>query len=292
MKTIYLTFLALNIFLSSCVVYHKTEDVHKTITTNINLVEKNQISTDIDYRNKINIYQWLEEYIVNKDLYPFKSITIHKNDMSEIHRKLSQKTNKIKGLKFTFERLSKGKKEIKSNEKIWSEFKEIKKSMKNISTEINDLNLKYVSASNAFSNSISNSNFKTLNKNELKTNFENTFSQFSIHLKSTNEDVIRYREELENAKKNIPDSIYIQKSDILNNIEKLLSDTEIKQTEIKQYLIVLLNQPILLNQKDQIWIGENTKTQIHINKINDGMSKINEAQGVFNSLSNKLNENY
>ena len=187
------------LFLSSCVVYYKTEDVRKTIVSNVNIAKENQSSTNKDYRDKLDAYQWLEGYILNKDLEPFKSITNYKNEMFKTYEVIRIKTDEIKVLQFTFENLAKGKKKIKSNEEIWQDFKEIKKKMKRLSSEIDRLNPKYVAASNALGNAISNSHFKILNKNELKTNIENNISQLRESSESTRIKITRYRRELDNA---------------------------------------------------------------------------------------------
>ena len=277
------------LFLSSCVVYYKTEDVRKTIVSNVNIAKENQSSTNKDYRDKLDAYQWLEGYIVNKDLEPFKSITGHKNDMKNKYNALRLKTDEIKALQLNFEALAKGKKEIKSNEDTWKEFKTIKSNMKSISAEIDQLNPKYVSASNALGNAISNSQFKLLNKTELKTNIETNISQLRTSSESARIKITRYRRELDNAKNSIPDSTYRQKRNALNQMDELLAESDRTQSEITQSLTQLLTNQKLMRQRDEIWTGENTKTQIQVKKIQDGISQIKEAQAVFNKLAAALN---
>tara|TARA_B100000524_G_scaffold15140_1_gene8248 strand:+ start:5692 stop:6570 length:879 start_codon:yes stop_codon:yes gene_type:complete len=278
------------LFLSSCVVYYKTEDVRKTIVSNVNTAKENQSSTDNDYRDKLDAYQWLEGYILNKNLEPFKSITKHKNEMSKSYEALRLKTDEIKALQFTFESLAKGKKKIKSDEEIWQDFKEIKKNMKRISAEIDRLNPKYAAASNALGNAISNSHFKILNKNELKTNIENNISQLRESSESTRIKITRYRRELDNAKNKIADSTYTQRSEMLNQMDQLLSGTENTQTDIQSALAELL-KPLMLRSRNEIWTGKNTTTQKNIQIIQDGISQIKETQALFNKLASSLNEN-
>ena len=278
------------LFLSSCVVYYKTEDVRKTIVSNVNIAKENQSSTDNDYRDKLDTYQWLEGYILNKDLEPFKSITKHKNEMSKSYEALRLKTDEIKALQFTFESLAKGKKKIKSEEEIWQDFKEIKKNMKRISAEIDRLNPKYAAASNALGNAISNSHFKILNKNELKTNIENNIAQLRESSESTRIKITRYRRDLDNAKNKITDSTYTQRSEMLNQMDQLLSGTENTQTDIQSALAELL-KPLMLRSRNEIWTGKNTTTQKNIQIIQDGISQIKETQALFNKLASSLNEN-
>ena len=52
--------------------------------------------------------------------------------MTQICDELNHKTEEIMVLQISFEELSRGKKEIKSNEEAWKKFKVIKKNMKNI----------------------------------------------------------------------------------------------------------------------------------------------------------------
>ena len=277
------------LFLSSCVVYYKTEDIRKTIASNVNIAKENQSSTNKDYRDKLDAYQWLEGYIVNKDLEPFKSITGHRNDMKNKYSALLIKTDEIKALQLTFDALAKGKKEIKSNDDTWKEFKSIKSNMKSISAEIDQLNPKYVSASHALGNAISNSQFKLLNKTELKTNIENNISQLRTSSESARIKITRYRRELDNAQNNIPDSTYRQKRNALNQMDELLAESDRTQSEITKSLTQLLTNQKLMHQRDEIWTGENTKTQIQVKKIQDGISQRKEAQAVFNKLAAALN---
>ena len=290
MKKIFLTLLIPIVFLSSCVVYYKTEDVRKTIVANVNIANDNQASTNKDYGDKLDTYQWLDGYILNKDLEPFKSITKHKNDMSKSYEALRLKTDEIKALQFTFEALAKGKKKIKSDEDIWQDFKEIKKKMKSISTEIDRLNPKYVAASNALGIAISNSHFKILNKKELKTNIENNIAQLRESSESTRIKITRYRRELDNAKNRIADSTYRNGSEVLNQMDQLLSKTAQTQTDIQRALAELL-KPEMLRSRNEIWTGKNTTTEINVTKIQDGISKIKETQALFNKLAASLNDN-
>ena len=289
MKKIFLPLTIPILLLSSCVVYYETADVRKNIDSNVAIASDNQAKTNEDYSNKLDTYQWLEGFILNKELEPFKSTTRHKVKMSKTYEDLRLKTNEIKALKMTFENLAKGKKKIKSNEDIWQEFKEIKKKMKSIKAEIDRLNPKYVSSSNEFANSISTSNFKILNKNELKTNIENNLSELSNSIERTNRNMKRSKRELEGAKHKINDSTYRQRIDILNQMDQLLSETEIVQGEITQALDELLNKAEILRNRDEIWTGPNTKTQKHVSSIQDRITQIKNKQAIFNKLALSLN---
>jgi hypothetical protein len=277
------------LFLSSCVVYYKTDDVRKTIVSNVNIAKENQSSTNKDYRHKLDNYKWLEASIVNKDLEPFKSITKYKNKMFKTYEAIGVKTDEIKALQLTFDALAKGKKEIKSNEDTWKEFKTIKSNMKSISAEIDELNLKYVAASDALGNAISNSKFKLLNKTELKTNIETNISQLRTSSESARIKITRYRRELDDPKNSIPDSTYRQKRNALNQMDELLAESDRTQSEITQSLTQLLTNQKLMRQRDEIWTGKNTTTEINVTKIQDGISKIKETQALFNKLAAALN---
>ena len=84
----------------SCLSGIKTEDIRKTIVANVNMANVNQTKINKDFKDKLDAYQWLEGYIINKDLEPFKSITKHKNEMSKTHEALRLKTDQIKALQF------------------------------------------------------------------------------------------------------------------------------------------------------------------------------------------------
>ena len=159
-----------------------------------------------------------------------------------------------------------------------------KKKMKSISTEIDRLNPKYVAASNALGNAISNSHFKILNKNELKTNIENNIAQLRESSESTRIKITRYRRELDDAKDKIADRTYRKRSEVLNQMDQLLSKTTQTQTDIQSALAELL-KPQTLRSRNEIWTGKNTTTEINVKKIQDGISQIKEAQAVFNKLA-------
>ena len=162
--------------------------------------------------------------------------------------------------------------------------------MKRISAEIDRLNPKYAAASNVLGNAISNSHFKILNKNELKTNIENNISQLRESSESTRIKITRYRRELDNAKNKIADSTYTQRSEMLNQMDQLLSGTENTQTDIQSALAELL-KPLMPRSRNEIWTGKNTTTQKNIQIIQDGISQIKEKQALFNKLASSLNEN-
>ena len=68
--------LLLNLFVfSSCVVYYNTNDIRKTIQTNINQITTNYSKIKIDYNKKTKIYNQLSKYIINPELESFKTIS-------------------------------------------------------------------------------------------------------------------------------------------------------------------------------------------------------------------------
>ena len=103
--------------------------------------------------------------------------------------------------------------------------------------------------------------------------------------------ITRYRRELDNAKNSIPDSTYRQKRNALNQMDELLAESDRTQSEITKSLTQLLTNQKLMPQRDEIWTGENTKTQIQVKKIQDGISQIKEAQAAFNKLAASINVN-
>ena len=72
-------------------------------------------------------------------------------------------------------------------------------------------------------------------------------------------------------------------------MDELLAESDRTQGEITKSLTQLLTNQKLMHHKDEIWTGENTKTQIQVKKIQDGISQIKEAQAVFNKLAAALN---
>ena len=74
-------------------------------------------------------------------------------------------------------------------------------------------------------------------------------------------------------------------------MDELLAKSDRTQSEITQSLTQLLTNQNLMRQRDEIWTGENTKTQIQVKKIQDGISQIKEAQAAFNKLAASINVN-
>ena len=124
----------------------------------------------------------------------------------------------------------------------------------------------------------------------MKTNIENNIAQLRESSESTRIKITRYRRDLDNAKNKITDSTYTKRSEMLNQMDQLLSGTENTQTDIQGALAELL-KPLMLRSRNEIWTGKNTTTQKNIQIIQDGISQIKETQALFNKLASSLNEN-
>ena len=282
------TFFILLLTTSSCVVYYTTSEVRTNFQKNINQINKLHQELKSDYSKKTKIYNKLSDHIINPDLDPFKTITTKKKQVDKVYQKITIKIDEIISIKNNFEKLVSGKSKIKSNEPEFVKLKVIKNEISLKGGEINSLATQYSESSNQLGNCIKNSGFSSINKSEFINQIQNNQKSLKSSISDVEKKLNSYKVIIENANKSnqINDSIYQFK---LNILKEMSSKNELIKTASKNLILFKTEFVNKTKNQEEIWTGENTKSNVAVKKIHNQINSIKTAQKEFSSLANKLN---
>ena len=289
-KTSSIFFLALIfIVLNSCVMYYNTSEIRNNFKKNIDQFNRIADKSKIDFKNKSNTYKDLSEFILDRNLEPFKSISDEMKNLNNYFTAINDKKIEVLALKKRFEKITNGKTKIKSNEPEWDEIKAIKKQLSQKGEEINVLINKYSNYSNHIGNNIKNSGLKPMNKIDFINQIEKNQESLKLSIQEIFKNVDLYRLKINKAYNNkiINDSIYNFKLVVLNDMNILIEEVE-KANE----LLLFYKRKFIdtTKNKRKIWIGENTFANQALNEIKKQIVIIKSAKNEFNKLSVKLNQ--
>ena len=290
LKTSSIFFLALIfIVLNSCVMYYNTSEIRNNFKKNIDQFNSIVDKAKNDFKNKSNTYKDLSEFILDRNLEPFKSISDEMKNLNNYFTAINDKKIEVLALKKRFEKITNGKTKIKSNEPEWDEIKAIKKQMSQKGEEINVLINKYSNYSNHIGNNIKNSGLKPMDKIEFINQIEKNQESLKLSIQEIFKNVDLYRLKINKAYNNkiINDSIYNFKLVVLNDMNILIEEVE-KANE----LLLFYKRKFIdtTKNKRKIWIGENTFANQALNEIKKQIVIIKSAKNEFNKLSVKLNQ--
>lgn len=284
-KTSSMFFVALN----SCVMYYNTSEIRNNLKKNIEQFNSVADKAKSDFKNKSNTYKDLSEFILDKNLEPFKPISDEMKNLNNYFTAINDKKIEVLALKKRFEKITNGKTKIKSNQPEWDEIKHIKKQMSQKGEEINVVINKYTNCSNQIGNNIKNSGLKPMNKiafiNQIQKNQESL--NLSIQEKFKNVDLYRLKINKAYNNKFINDSIYNFKLVVLNDMNILIEEVEKANELLLFYKRKFIDKT---KNKHTIWIGENTFANQALNEIKKQIVIIKSAKNDFNTLSVKLNQ--
>ena len=290
LKTSSIFFLTLIfIVLNSCVMYYNTSEIRNNFKKNIDQFNRIADKSKSDFKNKSNTYKDLSEFILDRNLEPFKSISDEMKNLNNYFTAINDKKIEVLALKKRFEKITNGKTKIKSNEPEWDEIKAIKKQMSQKGEEINVLINKYSNYSNHIGNNIKNSGLKPMDKIEFINQIEKNQESLKLSIQEIFKNVDLYRLKINKAYNNkiINDSIYNFKLVVLNDMNILIEEVE-KANE----LLLFYKRKFIdtTKNKRKIWIGENTFANQALNEIKKQIVIIKSAKNEFNKLSVKLNQ--
>ena len=290
LKTSSIFFLTLIfIVLNSCVMYYNTSEIRNNFKKNIDQFNRIADKSKSDFKNKSNTYKDLSEFILDRNLEPFKSISDEMKNLNNYFTAINDKKIEVLALKKRFEKITNGKTKIKSNEPEWDEIKAIKKQMSQKGEEINVLINKYSNYSNHIGNNIKNSGLKPMDKIEFINQIEKNQESLKLSIQEIFKNVDLYRLKINKAYNNkiINDSIYNFKLVVLNDMNILIEEVE-KANE----LLLFYKRKFIdtTKNKRKIWIGENTFANQALNEIKKQIVIIKSAKNEFNTLSVKLNQ--
>jgi hypothetical protein len=289
-KTSSIFFLALIfIAMNSCVMYYNTSEIRNNFKKNIDQFNSIADKAKSDFKNKSNTFKDLSEFILDRNLEPFKSISDEMKNLNNYFTAINDKKIEILALKKRFEKITNGKTKIKSNESEWDEIKAIKKQMSQKGEEINVVINKYSNYSNHVGNNIKNSGLKPMDKIDFINQIEKNQESLKLSIQEIFKNVDLYRLKINKAYNNkiINDSIYNFKLVVLNDMNILIEEVE-KANE----LLLFYKRKFIdtTKNKHKIWIGENTFANQALNEIKKQIVIIKSAKNEFNTLSGKLNQ--
>jgi len=281
--------LILSLFvLNSCVVFYKTQDIRNTINTNVSQTNQNYSKVKGDYEEKNEIFENLKRSILDLEATSFMTISEKKIAFDEAYQNITTKKNEIVKCQQEFEQLVEGKSQIKSNEAEWDQLKEIKREMKSSTSQLNGLGEAYTTKSNSLGDAISKSHYRILEKNQFSKQIKENISALNNSLADINEQFIVFNENVQNAYKNgqINDSTYQSKMEITSKISVELNKIKSACKRLKSLESTFQTQH---KKQEEIWVGENTKSNALMKRIESKINIIKTAQNKFQSLSNALN---
>lgn len=275
--------------LNSCVMYYNTSEIRNNFNKNISQINNITARANSDYKTKSNIYKDLSEFILDRNLEPFKTISQKMQYLDSSFKAINDKKKELLVIKERFEKITNGKPKIKSNQPEWDELKNIKKQMPKKGEEISIEIKNYTSYSNQIGTNIENSGLKPMDKIEFIKQIEKNQESLKSSIQEILKNVDLYKVKVEKAYNNnfINDSIYNFKLILLNEMNMLIEKVEKANKMLLFYKKKFIDKT---KNKQKIWVGENTYANQALNEIKKQISKIKRAKNEFNMLSVKLNQ--
>ena len=287
MKYFYL--LAVVSLLQSCVVYYNTDEIRNSMNNNIAQIEGNYSLAKDDFTEKNELYNELKSNVLNINDDSFKLLSEKKNSFDNAYQNLLDKKEAMNNTKNQFDQLIEGKSEIKSNEKEWGELKEIKSTMKTYAKDLNELGNSYTSVSNNFSDAINNSQYRQIKKIEFNRQIRTNTKELNKSVADITDQINSYKNKLETAndKGQINDSTYQVKMGLINKMSTELTNI---QSSVKRITVFESSFQLKNKKMDKVWIGENTKSNELMKKIEYSINDVNNGIAKIKAISAKLNE--
>ena len=275
--------------LQSCVVYYNTDDVRNSMNNNIAQIEGNYSLAKDDFTEKNGLYNELKNNVLDINDDSFKLLSEKKNSFDDAYQNLLDKKEAMINTKNQFDQLIEGKSEIKSNENEWGELKEIKSTMKTYAKEMNELGISYASVSNNLSDAINNSQYRQIKKIEFNRQIRTNTKELNKSIADITDQINAYKNKLETASDNgqINDSTYQVKKGLIHNMSTELTNI---QSSVKKITVFESSFQLKNKKMDKVWIGENTKSNELMKKIEYSINDVNNGMAKIQAISAKLNE--
>ena len=275
--------------LQSCVVYYNTDEIRNSMNNNIAQIEGNYSIAKADFTEKNELYNGLKSNVLDINDGSFKLLSEKKTSFDDAYQNLLDKKEAMNKTKNQFDHLIEGKNEIKSNEKEWGELKEIKSTMKTYAKEMNELGNSYATSSNNLSDAINNSQYKQIKKIEFNRQIRTNTKELNESIADITNQISSYKDKLEiaNDNRHMIDSTYQVKMGLLKNISTELTKI---QSSVKRITAFESSFQLKNKKMDKVWIGENTKSNELMIKIEYSITDINNGISKIQAISANLNE--
>ena len=275
--------------LQSCVVYYNTDEIRNSMNNNIAQIEGNYSLAKDDFTEKNELYDGLKSNVLDMNDDSFKLLSEKKNSFDDAYQNLLDKKEAMINTKNQFDQLIEGKSEIKSNEKEWGELKEIKSTMKTYAKEMNELGNSYASVSNNLSDAINYSQYRQIKKIEFNRQIRTNTKELNKSIADITDQINSYKNKLETASDNgqINDSTYQVKKGLIHNMSTELTYI---QSSVKKITVFESSFQLKNKKMDKVWIGENTKSNELMKKIEYSITDVNNWIAKIQAISAKLSE--
>ena len=275
--------------LQSCVVYYNTDEIRNSMNNNIAQIEGNYSLAKDDFTEKNGLYNELKNNVLDINNDSFKLLSKKKNSFDDAYQNLLDKKEALNSTKNQFDQLIEGKSEIKSNEKEWGKLKEIKSTMKTYAKEMNELGNSYASISNNLSDAINNSQYRQIKKIEFNRQIRTNTKELNKSIADITDQINAYKNKLETASDNgqINDSTYQIKKGLIHNMSTELTNI---QSSVKKITVFESSFQLKNKKMDKVWIGENTKSNELMKKIEYSITDVNNGIAKIQAISAKLSE--
>ena len=275
--------------MQSCVVYYNTDEIRNSMNNNIAQIEGNCSLAKDDFTEKNGLYNELKNNVLDINNDSFKLLSEKKNSFDDAYQNLLDKKEAMINTKNQFDQLIEGKSEIKSNENEWGELKEIKSTMKTYAKEMNELGSSYASISNNLSDAINNSQYRQIKKIEFNRQIRTNTKELNKSIADITDQINAYKNKLETASDNgqINDSTYQVKKGLIHNMSTELTNI---QSSVKKITVFESSFQLKNTKMDKVWIGENTKSNELMKKIEYSINDVNNGMAKIQAISAKLNE--
>ena len=275
--------------LQSCVVYYNTDEIRNSMNNNIAQIEGNYSLAKDDFTEKNGLYNELKNNVLDINNDSFKLLSEKKNSFDDAYQNLLDKKEALNSTKNQFDQLIEGKSEIKSNEKEWGKLKEIKSTMKTYAKEMNELGNSYASISNNLSDAINNSQYRQIKKIEFNRQIRTNTKELNKSIADITDQINAYKNKLETASDNgqINDSTYQIKKGLIHNMSTELTNI---QSSVKKITVFESSFQLKNKKMDKVWIGENTKSNELMKKIEYSITDVNNGIAKIQAISAKLSE--
>ncbi len=259
------------------------------MNNNIAQIEGNYSLAKDDFTEKNGLYNELKNNVLDINDDSFKLLSEKKNSFDDAYQNLLDKKEALNSTKNQFDQLIEGKSEIKSNEKEWGELKEIKSTMKTYAKEMNELGNSYTLVSNNLSDAINNSQYRQIKKIEFNRQIRTNTKELNKSIADITDQINSYKNKLETASDNgqINDSTYQVKKGLIHNISTELTNI---QSSIKKITVLESSFQLKNKKMDKVWIGENTKSNELMKKIEYSINDVKNGIAKIQAISAKLNE--
>lgn len=251
--------------LAGCTAYYKTSDVKKSFTKALTESQKIYVTISKDLQEKQTAYTQLTTHLKDPDVIPYPEMQQLVQDMSRKRDQTGDALKKLEELKADLYTLTKGLKEIKSNEPTWAAYKALKADF-DAATGVYELRIQeYNQLSNSFISLANKHEISKIKVSEIKQLVSKYMTDLDKSIAEIRKGIATNRQEVAQAEKQGAKSNQIQIfADQLTAAETILVRIEAKRQEMAG---MLQKFDLEVGIQQEIWVGPGMQTYSIVNDI-------------------------